>query len=95
MEYLHTMIRVTDLEASLAFFVDALGLVEVRRLSNEQGRFTLIFLAAPATSRDRGEDPGAAGRADPQLGPGGLYGRAQFRPPGLCGSTTSTRPASG
>jgi lactoylglutathione lyase len=47
MEYLHTMIRVTDLDASLAFFVSAMGLVETRRVRNEQGRFTLVFLAAP------------------------------------------------
>ncbi len=47
MEYLHTMIRVSDLEASLAFFVGKLGLVEVRRTSNEKGRYTLVFLAAP------------------------------------------------
>lgn len=47
MEYLHTMVRVTDLEASLKFYCDALGLVEVRRSDYEQGRFTLVFLAAP------------------------------------------------
>ena len=47
MEYLHTMIRVSDLEASLDFFVRQLGLVEVRRMSNEKGRYTLVFLAAP------------------------------------------------
>ena len=47
MEYLHTMIRVSDLEASLAFFVGKLGLVEVRRTSNDKGRYTLVFLAAP------------------------------------------------
>ncbi len=47
MKYLHTMIRVTDVDASLGFFCDALGLTELRRMSNESGRFTLIFLAAP------------------------------------------------
>jgi lactoylglutathione lyase len=47
MKYLHTMLRVTDVDASLKFFCDALGLTEVRRMSNEKGRFTLIFLAAP------------------------------------------------
>jgi lactoylglutathione lyase len=41
------MIRVTNLEASLDFFLNKLGLVEVRRISNEAGRFTLVFLAAP------------------------------------------------
>lgn len=47
MRYLHTMVRVTDLEASLAFYCEALGMVEVRRYDNEKGRFTLVFLAAP------------------------------------------------
>jgi lactoylglutathione lyase len=46
MKYLHTMIRVSDPEASLAFF-SLLGLREVRRMDHEAGRFTLIFLAAP------------------------------------------------
>ena len=47
MRYLHTMVRVADLEASLAFWRDGLGLVETRRTENEAGRFTLVFLAAP------------------------------------------------
>lgn len=47
MKYLHTMVRVTDLEKSLAFYVDALGLAEVHRVDVEAGRFTLCFLAAP------------------------------------------------
>ena len=47
MRYLHTMVRVADLDASLRFWRDALGLEEVRRLENEKGRFTLVFLAAP------------------------------------------------
>lgn len=47
MKYLHTMVRVTDLAASLRFYCDALGLREVRRHENEKGRFTLVFLAAP------------------------------------------------
>ncbi|MEC8622359.1 MAG: VOC family protein [Pseudomonadota bacterium] len=46
MEYLHTMVRVTNLEKSLEFYCDQLGLVEVRRVDNEKGRFTLVFLAA-------------------------------------------------
>ncbi len=46
MKYLHTMIRVSDPEETLRFFA-VLGLREVRRMDNEQGRFTLIFLAAP------------------------------------------------
>jgi lactoylglutathione lyase len=47
MKYLHTMVRVTDLKASLAFYCEALGLREVRRMENEKGRFTLVYLAAP------------------------------------------------
>ncbi len=47
MQYLHTMIRVSDLNASLDFFVNKFGLVEVRRIDNEAGKFTLVFLAAP------------------------------------------------
>ncbi len=45
-EYLHTMIRVSDIDASLRFFCDGLGLEEVRRVDNEGGRFTLVFLAS-------------------------------------------------
>ncbi len=47
MEYLHTMVRVSDLEASLDFYCNIFGLIEVRRVDNTQGRFTLVFLAAP------------------------------------------------
>ena len=47
MRYLHTMIRASDLDKTLEFFVRDLGLVEVRRYNSEQGRFTLVFLAAP------------------------------------------------
>ena len=46
MQYLHTMIRISDIVASLRFFCDGLGLSEVRRYDSESGRFTLIFLAA-------------------------------------------------
>lgn len=47
MKYLHTMVRVSDLEASLDFYCSKLGLRELRRYDNEKGRFTLVFLAAP------------------------------------------------
>lgn len=47
MKYLHTMVRVTDLDASLAFYCDKLGLKEISRTENEGGRFTLVFLCAP------------------------------------------------
>jgi len=54
MRYLHTMVRVRDLDAALDFYCNKLGLVEIRRMENEGGRFTLVFLAAP-------EDPFAEG----------------------------------
>ncbi len=47
MKYLHTMVRVSNLDASLDFYCNALGLVELQRRESEQGRFTLVFLAAP------------------------------------------------
>ena len=47
MKYLHTMVRVTDIDASLNFYCNLLGLKELRRRENEAGRFTLVFLAAP------------------------------------------------
>jgi lactoylglutathione lyase len=59
MEYLHTMVRVTDLDASLDFYCNKLGLVEMRRQDSEKGRFTLVFLAAP----------GDAARAQADLAP--------------------------
>ena len=46
-KYLHTMVRVTDIEQSKRFYCDGLGLKEVRRTENEAGRYTLVFLAAP------------------------------------------------
>ncbi len=56
MEYLHTMVRVSDLGAALRFYGDLLGLEEVSRTENEKGRFTLVFLAAPG---DRARAEGA------------------------------------
>jgi lactoylglutathione lyase len=47
MRYLHTMVRVSDLDRSLAFYCALLGLIEVRRMESRTGRFTLVFLAAP------------------------------------------------
>ena len=55
MKFLHTMIRVGDLDKSLHFFCDVLGLKEIRRTENEKGRYTLVYLAAPgdaAMARD-------------------------------------------
>ncbi len=47
MRYLHTMVRVSDLDRSLAFYCALLGLIEVRRMESRAGRFSLVFLAAP------------------------------------------------
>ncbi len=47
MRYLHTMVRVRDLDASLRFYCEGLGLTEMYRMENDKGRFTLVFLAAP------------------------------------------------
>ena len=49
MKYLHTMVRVRDLDASLRFYRDGLGLRETRRMENEKGRYTLVFVAAAET----------------------------------------------
>ena len=51
MKYLHTMIRISDIEKSLLFYCSGLGLKEIRRMNNEQKRFTLIFLAAPGDEK--------------------------------------------
>jgi lactoylglutathione lyase len=51
MKYLHTMVRVSDLDASLRFYCDALGLQKLRRQEVAAGRFTLVFLAAPGNSQ--------------------------------------------
>jgi len=59
MKYLHTMVRITDLEQSLDFYCRKLGLQELRRMENEAGRFTLVFLAAPG---DEDAQPYPGGR---------------------------------
>ena len=66
MKYLHTMVRVTDLDESLDFYCNKLGLVELRRKEVPQGRFTLVFLAAPGDDAAQVEltynwDPGEYG----------------------------------
>ena len=64
MRYLHTMVRVTDLDQALDFYVNKFGLVETRRIENEKGRFTLVFLAA---SDDLAEAKAGASRGRPTL----------------------------
>lgn len=58
MEFLHTMIRVSDIDATLHFFCDGLGLTEVSRYDNEAGKFTLVFLASPDDIARSGYTPG-------------------------------------
>ncbi len=56
MRYLHTMIRVHDLDASLDFYCNKLGMTETRRFESEEGRFTLVYLSAPYDSEDAKEN---------------------------------------
>jgi lactoylglutathione lyase len=56
MRYLHTMVRVADLDASLKFYCELLGLKEMRRIDNDKGRFTLVFLAAPDDAPQAGTE---------------------------------------
>ena len=62
MRYLHTMVRITDIEASLDFYCNKLGLEEVRRYENEKGRYTLIFLAASKDKRSSAENRAPSAR---------------------------------
>jgi lactoylglutathione lyase len=68
MKYLHTMVRVTDIEQSLRFYRDALGLEELSRKDYPQGRYTLVFLAAPG---DEDAQVELTHNWDPQEYPGG------------------------
>ena len=89
MHYLHTMIRVTDPEATVRFF-ELLGLEEVRRMESEKGRFTLIFLAAPEDSNGPGKRanaeveltwnwPAEDGSAPEQYSGGRNFGHLAYR----------------
>jgi len=77
MKYLHTMVRVTDLAQSLRFYCDALGLRELRRYDSEQGRYTLVFLAAPG---DDGAQVELTFNWDPeQYGIGRAFGHLAYQ----------------
>jgi lactoylglutathione lyase len=83
MEYLHTMIRVTDLKATIAFF-ELLGLVEARRVDNDKGRYTLVFLAAPGdlerAKADQGPLVELTHNWDPEVYTGGRnFGHLAYR----------------
>lgn len=77
MKYLHTMVRVNDIDESLKFYVDLLGLTELRRIDNEGGRFTLVFLAAPG---DESAQVELTHNWDPEsLGGGRNFGHLAYR----------------
>ena len=84
MRYLHTMVRVADLDASLHFWTTQLGLEEVRRLENEKGRFTLVFLAAPKdknrSAAERAPEVELTWNWDPEVYTGGRnFGHLAYR----------------
>ena len=77
MKYLHTMVRVTDIEDSLRFYCQGLGLEEVRRTDNDKGRYTLIFLRAPG---DNGGEVELTFNWDPEVYTGGRsFGHLAYR----------------
>ena len=81
MKYLHTMVRVTDLAASLKFYCEGLGLRELRRIENEKGRFTLVFLAAPGDDDAQVE---LTYNWDPEVYSGGRnFGHLAYRVPDI------------
>ena len=88
MKYLHTMVRVADLDAARRFYCDALGLVEISRKDSEAGRFTLVFLAAPEDA-DAARADGApmvelTWNWDPEPYSGGRnFGHLAFRTPDI------------
>ncbi len=84
MRYLHTMVRVADLDAALHFWRDLLGLVETRRIDNEKGRFTLVFLAAdadvPRSQAERSPEVELTYNWDPETYAGGRnFGHLAYR----------------
>ena len=81
MKYLHTMVRVTDIEQSKRFYCDGLGLKEVRRSENEKGRYTLVFLAAPG---DEDAQIELTYNWDPEVYTGGRnFGHLAYRTPDI------------
>jgi len=86
MKYLHTMVRIANIEASLRFYQDALGLEVLSRKDNEAGKFTLIFLAAPGDSQAQVELtynwPNAAGEVESYTG-GRNFGHLAYAVPDI------------
>ncbi|MEO0636562.1 MAG: VOC family protein [Pseudomonadota bacterium] len=88
MRYLHTMVRVQDVDASLKFYCDLLGLEEVRRMDHEKGRFTLIFLTAPddkgTSAEKRSPELELTYNWDPETYSGGRnFGHLAYRVPNI------------
>ena len=83
MRYLHTMVRIRDIDASLRFYCEGLGLREVRRMENDKGKFTLIFLAAPGSPEAEVELtynwPNANGAPQEDYGSARNFGHMAFR----------------
>lgn len=83
MKYLHSMVRVRDLDASLRFYCEGLGLREVRRMDNPQGKFSLIFLSAPDSPDTEIELthnwPALDGSPDEDYGSARNFGHLAFR----------------
>jgi len=99
MQYLHTMIRVANIEATKHFFCDGLGLVEISRYDNEGGRFTLVFLAAPddesrANSDDKAPMLELTYNWPDENGEGETYSVVVILVTSLSASRTFTKPVS-
>lgn len=97
MRYLHTMLRVRNLDAALKFYQDALGLKEVRRVDNDKAKFTLVFLCAAEDEGLLKQSKGAARRwsSSPTTGTRRNTARTAISATSPMRSTTSTRPATG
>ena len=96
MRYLHTMLRVRNLDAALKFYQDALGLKEVRRIDNEKARFTLVFLCAAEDEGLLKASPQTAARRwsnSPIIGTRRNTAKTAISATSPMRSTTSTRPA--
>ena len=78
MRYLHTMVRVSDLDASLDFYCDKLGLVEASRVDNEKGQFTLVFLVAPEDANNFKQNKSPAIELTYNWGESGYAGGRNF-----------------
>lgn len=91
MRYVHTMVRVADLDAALAFWCEGLGLVEMSRVDNAAGRFTLVFLAAPGDVEQARERKAPllelTHNWDPETYTGGRnFGHLAYRVPDIYGA---------